>query len=78
MQFIKKECIDTDARYFIQGQDFRPGKNWIFVEFFGEEDSDKILNIIEKVNSVYKDYIFCGEVLLYEPSRESLEYLGLF
>lgn len=78
MQFIKKTCIATDTRYFIQGQDFHPGKNWLFVEFFGEENHDKILNVIDRVNAEYHNYIFAGEVLCYEPSRESLELLGLF
>ena len=71
-------CETIGAKYFIQGFQIRDfPHSWAFVEFFGEGDSDKILEVIEKFNTLYGSQYEGKEVQMTEPTREQLKELKL-
>jgi hypothetical protein len=73
-------CEKYNANYFIQGNDIKDhGVSWVFVEFFGEGNPDKILNILLDFNQYYcYSGIYYGDcVLMDDLSRELLESLKL-
>jgi len=66
-------CEALNCHYFIQGQDFCPsGNNWVYIEFLGEINIDRILKVISEYERIYKK-----EVLMDVPSRELLISLKL-
>jgi hypothetical protein len=71
-------CHEVKVRYFIQGFAIRDwGVSWAFVEFFGEGNQDKILEVIEKFNALYGSEYDGKEVQMEEPTREQLISLKL-
>lgn len=71
-------CKKLACRYFIQGLDITEFKtSWVYVEFFGEGDENKILNLIQEFNKTYGYIYYSGEVLFEEPSTELLRDLNL-
>jgi hypothetical protein len=71
-------CCELKCNYFIQGQCLTDyGNNWVFIEFFGEGNGDKILSLLEKFNKLYGNTYYNNEVIMEEPSRKLLKQLGL-
>ena len=82
-QFVYDEivplCRELNCHYFIQGWDVHNfGVSWAFVEFFGEGDESKILDLIVEFNKRHGYIYFNGEVMMDEPSRELLGDLNLY
>jgi len=76
---VKDICNQRDCRFFVQGLQLRDyGTSWAFIEFLGEGDSDKILDVIDVFNRHYGKQYYNGEIMFNEPSRELLVELGLF
>lgn len=74
-------CKRFSCHYFVQGKRFGEyGKitSWLFVEFFGESDHDKILQVVESFGLYWQQELYNNSVLLDEPTRELLESLDLF
>jgi len=67
-------CNSLKCHYFLQGEDLNDNStNWIYIEFFGEGDEDKILKVVSEYQRIYKK-----EVMMEVPSRELLTSLKLF
>jgi hypothetical protein len=80
--FVYNQIVDVckkfDCKYFVQGFQIREYKSsWAFVEFLGEGNQDKILQVIEYFNKCFGSSYYGSEVQLDEPSRELLEDLKL-
>lgn len=73
-------CSRYDCKYFIQGKEIKGYNlnNWLFVEFLGENDQNKMLTVIQDFSIYWYDDLYNHEVLLFEPSRELLKNLNLF
>jgi hypothetical protein len=77
-------CKEVDCDYFVQGLQLRDNMpSWVYVEFFGEGDFDKILSVIQKFNEkyynrkmVYNAY-YGNEILWDDPTKELLKELKL-
>ena len=71
-RFVSQTCVNTSCAGHTQGKNSR----WIFFEFFGEGDENKILNVVELASKQFGDKLFCGEILIDEPGIEILKELG--
>lgn len=65
-------CLSNSCKYFRQGK----SNNWLFIEFFGEGDHDKMLNVIIEFQKQLKNILYNNELLSDEPSTELLKQLG--
>ena len=78
-QTLENLCGRFSCHYFIQGWKVNHnGVSWLYFEFFGEGNQEKILSVIEGFSSYWHDEIYNNEVLFFEPDRSLLESLKLF
>lgn len=73
-------CNRFNCKYFIQGEDLaNVGRvSWLFIEFFGEANQDKILGVVNQFSKYWYDDLYNHEVLwTNHPTRDILIALNL-
>ena len=70
-------CNRSNCKYFIQGKDLSGKINWLYFEFFGENNQNKILTVIEEFTKYWNEELYNNEVMAENPSSKLLYKLHL-